>query len=332
MRYQLTQMQSELVKSSKETTTGVFADTGLALGSRSGRLVSLQREADSLQALLDSNGIVSARFDSTQKALEQLRGLTQDFTNTLVAAVSSGSEITVAPKSAEGVLESMTAILNYSQNGEYLFAGVNTDEAPLKDFVTARSATVDAEFLAHFGFSQNDPQAGNITGAQMEAFLASIIEPNFLGAGWETNWSNASNEKITTRISLKEKVEASATANGDGVRRLAMAAATVSSLLSETMSEEAKATLLNTALGQVGSALQVITSEQTTLGVAQNRLRSADDRLGAQKNLLQSNILDLQGVDTYEAAARVATLQTQIETSYALTARLQNLSILNYLT
>ena len=40
----------------------------------------------------------------------------------------------------------------------------------------------------------------------------------------------------------------------------------------------------------------------------------------------------LKGVDPAEAATRVANLTQHIETSFALTARLQQLSLLNYLT
>ena len=51
-----------------------------------------------------------------------------------------------------------------------------------------------------------------------------------------------------------------------------------------------------------------------------------------QVDLFERHILDLEGVDPAEAATRVADLTQHIETSFALTARLQQLSLLNYLT
>jgi flagellar hook-associated protein 3 FlgL len=36
-------------------------------------------------------------------------------------------------------------------------------------------------------------------------------------------------------------------------------------------------------------------------------------------------------VDPFEASTRVAALMTQVETAYAMTARIQNLSLLKYL-
>ena len=50
-----------------------------------------------------------------------------------------------------------------------------------------------------------------------------------------------------------------------------------------------------------------------------------------QIDLFERNILDMEGVDPYEVSNRVTALLTQIETSYALTARIQQLSLLKYL-
>ena len=50
-----------------------------------------------------------------------------------------------------------------------------------------------------------------------------------------------------------------------------------------------------------------------------------------QIDIIATHIGALEAVDPYEASTRVSTLMTQIETSYALTARIQRLSLLNYL-
>ena len=40
----------------------------------------------------------------------------------------------------------------------------------------------------------------------------------------------------------------------------------------------------------------------------------------------------MEGVDPYEAATRVSALVSQIETSYALTSRIQQLSLLKFMS
>ncbi|MGQ3278203.1 MAG: flagellin, partial [Shinella sp.] len=53
--------------------------------------------------------------------------------------------------------------------------------------------------------------------------------------------------------------------------------------------------------------------------------------LGAQITILSNSIKDMEGIDTYEAATRVTTLESQLSLAYTLTSRIQNLSLLNYL-
>jgi flagellar hook-associated protein 3 FlgL len=47
--------------------------------------------------------------------------------------------------------------------------------------------------------------------------------------------------------------------------------------------------------------------------------------------ILQTQIGNLDNVNSYQVATQISNLQTQIETSYELTAQLQNLSLSKYL-
>ncbi|MEN9894165.1 MAG: hypothetical protein RIR97_17, partial [Pseudomonadota bacterium] len=57
----------------------------------------------------------------------------------------------------------------------------------------------------------------------------------------------------------------------------------------------------------------------------------SNESLTAQINIVKTNLNDLQGVDPYEASTRVNTLLQQVETSYTLTAKIQKLSLVNFL-
>ena len=72
-------------------------------------------------------------------------------------------------------------------------------------------------------------------------------------------------------------------------------------------------------------------TEQSRLGTAQERVKSANDRMSIQIDIMTNHISLLEGVDPYEASTRVSALMTQVETAYAMTARIQNLSLLKYL-
>ncbi|WP_163267316.1 flagellar hook-associated family protein [Chelativorans alearense] len=332
LRYQMMRMQVELAERQQEATTGRVADPGVTLGARAGVSFSMTRDMARLDSLIDANGLASGRLSATQNGLEQLGGIAQDMLEALTAASSGDSDPEIIRASAKQALESMTSILNSNLNGEYLFAGINTDVKPLNDFTDPASpnkAQFDTLFSAHFGFAQTDPAAENITAAEMAAFLDDL-EASFMGAGW-SDWSEASDQKITSRITLNETAETSTTANGPGMRRLAMATAALTDLMQIPLDDEALQALYGRATALVGAAVADFAHAQSEVGLAETRVEEASERISSQIDLFNTLVTDLEGVDPFEAATKVNDLLTQIETAYALTARIQQLSLLRYL-
>ena len=334
LRYSMLRTQNDLVQAQKEAATGKLADSGLVLGARTAQAVSFARDFERLNGIVDSNALVSSRLSSTQTALGQLSGAAQDFLSTLTAAASGDAADTVVEASARATIDALTSIVNTSYNGEYLFAGINTDVKPINGFLDPASpakAAFDAAFLAHFGFTQNDPAAAGIDTAQMDAFITASLEPQFLGAGWQANWSNASDQKIVSRIALNETTETSVSANNDGVQKLAMAAAAIADLFSSNVSDAAKKQLVTRAVGMVGEAIGSLADLQSQTGITEKRVTDASSRIKMQADLFERHIIEMEGVDPSEASTRVADLLSHIETSYALTARIQQLSLLRFL-
>lgn len=334
LRYQMMRMQTELVQRQQEATTGRVADPGVALGSRAGFTFSMARDIERLDGLIKANGLTGSRLSATLDTLDQLSKVGQDLLSTVITATSGTSDKEVTRDVAKSALQTMTSLLNSNMDGQYLFAGINTDVKPLNDFTDPASPNrtqFEADFATHFGFAPTDAGAADITAAEMQDFLDTVVEPGFMGADWQTNWSNASDEKITSRITLSETAETSATANGEAMRKLAMATSVLTSLLDGPLNEETQRYLYDRTTELVGQALNDIASTQSQLGITQKRVSDASERLSAQVDLSKSLITDLEGVDPFEAATKVNELLTQIETSYALTARIQKLSLLRYL-
>jgi len=334
LRYQMMRMQADLVKAQEELNSGRLADPGATLGARAGFSFSMSREITRLENVIDANSLASNRLSATQDSLTQLTDISQELLSTLSAALSGVNDTSIVKNGAKRALESMTSVLNSNLNGEYLFAGINTDVKPINDFTdpaSANKAQFDAQFLAFFGFAQSDPAASGITASQIEDFLDTVIEPSFMGAGWTAAWSNASDERITSRITANETAETSTTANGTGMRKLAMASAVLSEFLAIPLSDEARQALYERTTGIVGEIIPAVASIQAEVGLAETRVQDATDRISSQIDLFKTFISDLEGVDPYEASTRVNEILAQIETSYALTGRIQQLSLLHYL-
>ncbi|EEY03263.1 flagellar hook-associated family protein [Brucella neotomae] len=311
--------KAEMVKAQQEATTGTVFDVGLSLGSRTGQTVSLRKEYDRLSVLTDMNKLVQQRMTATQTAAGKIIENTQNFLGDLAGANNSGETAKTVAKSARSMLDSVTGLLNTSFNGEYIFAGVNTDVKPISDYAdgsTAQNAVRQA-FQDHFGFAMDDPQVANISGDEMKAFLEGDFAEQFNDANWAANWSDASDTSIS--------------ANADGFRKTVMSAVMVTEFADIGLNASAFDALTTQALQITTQAVTETTSEQTTLGLAQSRTEAATTRIAAQQKILNQSVLNLEEVDPYDAATRVNALKTQIETSYSLTVQLQNMSLLNYL-
>ena len=92
-----------------------------------------------------------------------------------------------------------------------------------------------------------------------------------------------------------------------------------------------KEALVERALDLGGEAIVSIADLQSQTGVVEQRVSAANDRMKMQADLFERSIIETEGVDPYEAASRVKELLSHIETSYALTARIQQLSLLRFL-
>lgn len=323
--------KAEMLKAQQEATTGTVFDVGLALGSKSGQTVSLRKEYDRLTVLTDMNKLLQERMNATQTAVGAIIEDTQDFLGGLAGANISGAG-TIA-KAARSMLDSVTAMLNTSYNGEYIFAGVNTDIRPVADYAdgSPAQAAVRQAFEDHFGFAMTDPQVANITGDEMTAFLEGDFAGQFNDANWAANWSDASDSVIKSRISPSETADTSISANADGFRKAIMSAVMVAEFADIGLNGSAFGALTAQAVQTTTQAIADTTGKQTVLGLAQARTEAATTRIAAQQKILNQSVLNLEEVDPYEAATRVNALKTQVETSYSLTVQLQNMSLLNYL-
>jgi flagellar hook-associated protein 3 FlgL len=336
MRLTIGRGQNEIQKLNTEIVTGRYADIGLALGAKASNSVTLNRDVTRLNGILDSNALVTQRLAASQSALDLMSASAQQMMEAFIAVNGSddANRLLIAQRDVETALGAFTIAGNTSSNGEYLFSGINTNTRPLEDYLSAGSApkaAFDATFLGHFGFTQNDPAAAGITVAQMNNFISTVLEPAFTGAAWKTDWSSASDTNVTSRILKNEVVESSTNANSDGMRSFALAAVLGVELLKSPISAEVRTAVNASAIKYAGKAVTGIDNQRSELGVSQNRITKANTALEAQLRIITLHLGDVEGVDAYEASTRMNSLLAQVETSYKLTARIQQMSLTNYL-
>lgn len=334
-RLETLKLQNKLFQAQKELQTQRHADVGLALGFDTGQTVAIRSERLRIDEMKTSNGLAGVRLELTQNALTSMSATATSMIGQLFGARNSTTGPASIRESGQAALKSFGDLLNSQLNGNFLFAGINTDVKPVQDFfedpAPSNRVAVEAAYMGYFGFAEDDPQAKQITGAQMQGFLDTAFADLFTPVNWATDWSSASDQNIRSRISTNELIDTSANANEAAFRRLASAYTMLGALGVENLSQNAFQSVVDTATKIIGGAVRDLTELQAGLGVAQSRIRDANDRMTIQADLLDKHVTLLEGVDPYEATTRVNALMTQIETAYAMTARIQQLSLLKYL-
>ena len=229
----------------------------------------------------------------------------------------------------------MISDANTNSAGQYVFAGVNSSQAPLANYFASPSSSaktaIDQAFESAFGCAPTDPAASAITASQLDGFLSGPFASLFSGAAWTSNWSSASSTNVTSSIAPGRGVETSTNTNTGGFQQLAQGYAMLSEFAGGDLSASAQQELAATALGAINNGVSAITATQANLGAVQSQIKQANDEMNSQMTILQTQIGNLDDVNASAVATQLNTLTTQIETAYQLTAQLQKLSLAQYI-
>jgi flagellar hook-associated protein 3 FlgL len=165
----------------------------------------------------------------------------------------------------------------------------------------------------------------------MQGYLSGAFATVFDDANWAGSWSKASDDVTRNRIGEGQIVDGGVSANAQPIRKLMMAYAMTADLASGALGGDALNAVVTQALSVLGSASEGITQIRAEVGVTLSRIEASNTREAAKKDLLSLAVGDLVDVDPYELSTRISDLQSRLEASYSLTARLHELTLTKYL-
>lgn len=332
LRSSTARLQQSLPSLQQEMVTGRHADSGLSLGSQTASLSTLTNDIANLDRLYDTNNRIMTRMSMAQSGMEQLNSLAQDIVSTIGVTLGDDSQKEVVKSATESALLEFTSVLNRQADGVYLFAGDNAQTKPIADYAgSPLQASFDTAFQTYFGFAKDSPATAGITDAQVNDFITTVAEPLLMGAGWTTNVSSASDNVQNARIEDGITIGVSVSANEEAFQQIAISAIIASEFYQTEAAGDALFAAGKYAVEAASTAISGLTKIQGQLGLTQERVSRVNDGLNVQKNLFETFVVELDGVDAYDAAIEVNTLITQIEVSYSVTSRIQNLSLMQYL-
>ena len=313
-------IKEDLQRLTGELSTGRTADLRGAVSADLRPLGSFERSITLLASFRTANREAALFSEVVQTALADVQAGAETLSATALLARTSAvpAQIDAVGREAVQQFESAVAWLNQQAAGRSLFAGLATDGPALRP----AAEILDAIELV---------VAGATTAADVGTALDAWFGP---GGGFETFAYTGSPDPLRAlRVSPGESVDLSVTALAPAVREtlrgIAMAALLDRGVPGGDVAERAA------LAGAAGEALIAgrdrLVALRGTVGDAEaaiERARVRNESEGAAAERARAAIVQ---VDPFEAATELQALQGQLETLYAITARLSGLSLTNFL-
>ncbi len=334
----------ELQRAGQEVATGRKADIFADLGPRAASTLTLRAREDDTQAYIKANGILENKLQAMMTSVDAVRDSVDSvFQNALINVARPVNGASALQMQARASLEVVIATMNISFDGDALFSGTASDRAPL----TRWDAVNPDTGLSPEAVLQSIVTAPPATAAEAQAMIDDIdavfdsayaadpdadFEATFYNGTPALDSSGQPENRVSARIeaglALDYGVQANDQSFRDMLKGLAMLAVTDVSKITD---EAAYGTWMAKVTETLSSGSQAALNTSATIGFNQQVVDTAQKRLNALSLVQQMQISNYESVDPYEAVTRMTNLETQLQASYAVSARLNQLSFLNYL-
>lgn len=319
-RLQLSRTRDDITRLSTEVSTGRTATIVRDAGGDMSRVSALERSMDIVSRYRVANSEAAFFLTSAQSALENAQGAVGTARSDLLLAGTSQDLLTLSTlgRTAEQSLEQVISSLNTQVAGASVFSGVSTGTAPLRDSETLM-ALLSAEVS---------------TATTIDELRAGISGWFDDPAGFDAVfYQGASDGGIVLSVAEGRQLDFGARADDQAIKDTIEALATAALVADEATpgSTGEKAQVLASLGAEMTRHEEGIIELRGGIGVLQQRTELAAVDLAASQNAFEMALADAYGVDPYEAATRLDASIQQLETLYAITARLSELSLTRYL-
>lgn len=306
----ISDVRERLKTVSTEAVTGRVNDPTKHLSGQIGDAMMSQKALDDIERDRGLMKLRETRLDITQQSLgamqDGITGLAARAINTI--SFPSDADWEAIANDARSQLETSLSALSVRHGERYLFSGDATSTAPLP-----ASDTIMAEIEALV----SEAADGEDLNARLDAFFAD-------GGRFATEVYRG-----TPDASNADAVTVLDPAIRDTLRSLAVLS--LSGPEGPVSGLPGKNAALSEAAGRLSRAEGKLVQLRAQTGIEQNRVASSLKGLENAQTILTGLFNELTARDQYEAAAELKTLEANLEASYMLTARLSQLSLLNFL-
>lgn len=313
-------LKQDIQRLTLEISSGKVADVREAIGGNSAYINDIERNLTKLSGYDLAGQEVSQFAAGVQNALSQIDTLNNGFRDTLISAAGSSLAVTseTVITKAKGSFSDLINVLNTSVAGRSVFGGTATDSspvAPAEDLLSSLSAAVSGETTID---------------DILVAAKAWFDDP----AGYRsTGYFGSQTSLAPIAVSDGETAQFDLRADDPAFRELLQNFAVIALADNPALglSEAQKSELFEKSTPEVVGAAGGIVGLQARVGVTENRIETIAVRQAAERSALEIARSELLGADPFEAATELEQVQFQLQSLYAITSRMSQLSLVNFL-
>ena len=273
-------------------------------------------------------------MDASQEVLDNIVTGANAFIKTLIAARDGGADRSVLVNANEAAFKSFTDSVNSTYGGVYLFAGQNTEEQPMQDYfssATTPSVQVANAFQDVFGFANDNGAVSQIGPSDMQSFIEGGFSNLFSESNWAANWTTATPSSTTNLISQSNTANTSVTAFDLAFRKIASAYALIADSGVKNLGAATFQVTVDAAVKALSEGTAMVTNRQADLGSTQQQIEDSTASMKRKIDIATEYIGRTEEVDLPSLSVRLNSILNQLDATYAITARMQRLSLLDAL-
>ena len=314
-------LKARLDETAREAVTGRREDITAATGGAVGGAHLLKKSLDDIERQTQHYSISRTRINLVSQALEGTRGAVSDMDIRALAAltINNDTAINVIVDEADTTLRQVFSLLNVNHGNRNLLSGAATDQQSLASVET---------FL-------NDIKA-ILVGATTPADIDTALDTYFddPAGGFQTNIyqgsnQNASSLQLADNTRVAYDVRADSQSIKDVLRGIATIAATDSAGFDRQSAEFSE--FFRGATEAISRGTVALIEQEANLGVKSGLINKNEELNEFERITLTLAYNTATGRDQFEAANELKLLEVQLQASYTLTARLSELTLVNYL-
>lgn len=320
MQSRNTVLKQDIQRLTTELASGQVADVRHAISGNTAYINDLERSLTKLDAYDLSTTEAGQFAEGMQNALTRVGDLNTAFRDTLLTTTSSGLGETANSvfAQADNTLDGIISAMNTSVSGRSIFAGASTDVLP----IAPKEDLLDGLRTAVSGANNVDDI---LTAAQ-----AWFDNPaGFASIGYQGADTSLADISLSDQESAQLDLRGDNTIFSDTLRYLATIALADDPALGLTEAQQSD--LIQKSITSAVSSSDEIIGLQAQVGITESQIETASVRNSSERSSLELARNDLLSIDPYQAATELEQVQFQLESLFAITSRMSQLSLVNFL-